>query len=405
MALSLRLEGVICFFAVLRISFIVRSCIPNMKGWKTLIYVVTSGCVYNISKDMRYKLHFLHKYTQWPCPTFRTNYFYGFDALSPQIILFRENDDGFEDGEEDNNGIGTSQEKSDSGNDASNLQEPTDNLNSDNSGDTKQSQDCVLGCDRISHHGRDDLPNINPSIAVSSSINLLSTERYTQSRKLSISENDLTLPAMTPDRLCSPNTLSKYPLSPDEIEDSNHLLPLASLNRSKSTSPRAERRQGYTKLPSAYLVCDPIMQPKPPLAKSKSLGHRQTNTNQNRKHRKICEKNVQRRESVDIVLRHKKTSLGTLASSPLNSRGSSPVRPSKSSKKPDQSQSPYQKTSTMRRSSIQTQLKQLSVTGDQVKSRKGSLPSMLDHNRNTLLPPIDGKLAGIVKEYTSELEE
>ena len=151
-----------------------------MKGWKTLIHVVTSGYVYNINKDMRYKLHFLHKYTHWLCPTFCTNYFYGFDALSPQIILFRENDDGFEDGEGDNNGAGTSQEKSDSGNDVSNLQEPTDNLNSDISGDTKQSQDCVLRCDKISRHGRDDLPNINPSIAVSSSINLLRDRKSTR---------------------------------------------------------------------------------------------------------------------------------------------------------------------------------------------------------------------------------
>ena len=75
MTLSLRLEGVVCFFAVLRISFIVRSCIPNMKGWKTLIHVVTSGCVYNISIDMRYKLHFL--------PIQCT----GFSQLSARIIF------------------------------------------------------------------------------------------------------------------------------------------------------------------------------------------------------------------------------------------------------------------------------------------------------------------------------
>ena len=75
MALSLRLEGVVCFFTVLLISFIVRSCIPNMKGRKTLIHVVTSGYVYNISKDMRYKLHNL--------PIQCT----GFSQLSAQIIF------------------------------------------------------------------------------------------------------------------------------------------------------------------------------------------------------------------------------------------------------------------------------------------------------------------------------
>lgn len=318
------------------------------------------------------------------------------------FCVFRENDDSIEDGEAtDNNSTpGKSIEK----NDESNLREPTENLNSNNPNETTQNKESEpLRVDVDDSMITNDFRSIYPTIEVTKSANMLNTENYTVSKKLSVSENDLTLPSVTPDSASSSEHELKSSLSVNDDDSSKRLLPIASIQRSKSSSPRPVRRQGHTKLPSAYLVFDPIMQPKPPLAKSKSVGHRQPNHQFNRKHRKLGDKSVQRRESIDVVLRHKKSSLESLTNSPLSSRGTSPARLPKFT---DQSNNaPCKKSSGPRRSSIQTQLKQLSVTGDKVKSRKVSLPSVLNKTRNNLLPPIDGKLAGSIREYTSEFEE
>lgn len=281
--------------------------------------------------------------------------------------------------------------------DDSKLQEPNDNLNS---GEVSNQCQPLCTVTPAAQSLNSLLPRVSyPTIELSGSPDL--NTHYGQSSP----DTHLVLPTMSVDRKLLPiDRVDNGKATPTTTIDGTNrgLSPLPPTSRPKSSSPRAARRYGMSASPRAYLVFDPIIQPKPPL-KPPNLSQP---SGKNKKHRKLVNSFTSRKCSIDGTLRG--TSLyGSQDLSPRSSRGPSPAL--SDTELPGRlDQSPYRKLSSVRRNSVQTQLRHLTVTQrvtNVTASRKASLPIL---NKDSIslskLPPIDDKNA-FKREYTSEYEE